>query len=305
VKYYAEYYDLRIDGGKLEYPSPEEILELPKSQSPTDAGKPILRGLPVRRLKVFQRITAATEEELSYILWMSSRTLETRLRAGRLAPAESDRLYRAARVIGEALFHFKNDEKRVQVWLRSPASKDHDVLPIALLGTFGGVELASHYLERAYFETYLWEKTKKEKANEKALYRFYDPLAILSLERSKDIDREIRNGFPYRSYELFRKRTLFSVTEMKKILWVASSTLSKFHSRGRLSGDASDRLYRAAVVYYFVNTMVSYRTEDTQDWLHERSPSLGGCRPIDLMRTEPGVQAVIATACRVLDGMGA
>ena|GEM_PF-1650623 len=289
----------------MEYQSPEEILELPKSQSPTDAGKLILRGLPVRCLKVFQRITAATEEELSYILWMSSRTLKTRLRANRLTPAESDRLYRAARVIGGALFHFKNDEEQVRAWLRSPASKDHDVLPITLLGTFGGVELSSHYLERAYFETYLWEKTKKEKANEKALYRFYDPLAILGLERSKNIDREIRKGFPYRSYALFRKRARFSVTEMTQLLWTSSATLSKFRSRGRLSGDVSDRLYRAAVVYYFVNTMVSYHTEDTQDWLHERIPGLGGCRPIDLMRTEPGAQEVIATACRVLDGMGA
>lgn len=294
-----------MDGGKLEYQSPEEILELPKNQSPTDAGKLILRGLPVRCLKVFQRITAATEEELSHILWMSSRTLKTRLRAGRLTPAESDRLYRAARVIGGALFHCKNDEEQVRAWLRSPASKDHDVLPITLLGTFGGVELSSHYLERAYFETYLWEKTKKEKANEKALYRFYDPLAILSLERSKDIDREIRKGFPYRSYALFRKRTLFSVTEMTQFLWTSSTTLSKFRSRGRLSGDVSDRLYRAAVVYYFVNTMVSYHREDTQDWLRDQIPGLGGRRPIDLMRTEPGVQAVIATACRVLDGMGA
>jgi putative toxin-antitoxin system antitoxin component (TIGR02293 family) len=289
----------------LEYQSPEEILELPKSQSPTDAGKLILRGLPVRCLKVFQRIIGATDEELEFILSISPRTLKTRLRTTRLTPAESDRLYRAARMIGDVLHHFENDEKRVQVWLRSPASKDHPVCPITLLGTFGGVELASHYLERAYFETYLWEKTKKEKANEKALYRFYDPLAILSLVRSKDIDREIRKGFPYRSYALFRKRTIFSVTEMTKLLWTSSATLSKFRSRGRLSGDVSDRLYRTAVVYYFVNTMVSYHTEDTQDWLHERRPSLGGCRPIDLMKTEPGAQAVIATACRVLDGMGA
>jgi putative toxin-antitoxin system antitoxin component (TIGR02293 family) len=289
----------------LDYPSPEEILELPKNQSPVDAGKLILRGLPVRCLKVFQRITAATEEELSYILWISSRTLKTRLRTGRLTPVESDRLYRAARVIGGALFHFNNDEEQVRAWLRSPASKDHDVFPITLLGTFGGVELASHYLERAYFETYLLEKTKKEKANEKALYRYSDPLEILGLKRSKDIDDRIRRGFPYHSYELFRKRTLFMVKEMTEILWISSTTLSKFRSRGRLSGDASDRLYRTAVVYYFVNTMVSYHPEDTQDWLHDRIPGLGGRRPIDLMRTEPSAQAVIATACRVLDGMGA
>jgi putative toxin-antitoxin system antitoxin component (TIGR02293 family) len=287
----------------LSYQSPEEILELPKSRPLADAGKLILRGLPVRCLTVFQRITAATEEELLHILWMSSRTLKTRLRAGRLTPAESDRLYRAARVIGGALFHFKDDEEQVRAWLRSPASKNHHVFPISLLGTFGGVELVGHYLERAYFETYLLEKTKKEKASEKALYGYLDPLAILGLMRSKDIDSEIRRGFPYRAYELFRKRTLFSVTEMTKILWVASSTLSKFHSRGRLSGDASDRLYRCAVVYYFTNTMVSDDAKDTQDWLHDEIPALGSLRPIDLMRTEPGAQAVIATACRVMDGV--
>jgi putative toxin-antitoxin system antitoxin component (TIGR02293 family) len=289
----------------LRYQSPEEVLEFPKKQSLTDSGKLILQGLPVRCLKVFQRITAATEDELSQILWMSSGTLKTRLRTGRLTPVESDRLYRAARVIGGALFHFNNDEEQVRAWLRSPSSKDHDVFPIALLGTFGGVELASHYLERAYFETYLLEKTKKEKASEKALYRYLDPLAILGLVRSKNIDSEIRKGFPYRSYELFRKRTLFLAKEMTEILWISSTTLSKFRSRGRLSGDASDRLYRTAVVYYFVNTMVSYHPEDTQDWLHDEIPALGSLRPIDLMRTESGSHEVIATACRVLDGMGA
>ena len=289
----------------MPYQSPEEVLELPISQSPTDAGKLILRGLPVRCLKVFQRITAATEEELSYILWISSRTLKTRLRASRLTPVESDRLYRAARVIGGALFHFNNDEEQVRAWLRSPASKDHIVLPIALLGTFGGVELASHYLERAYFETYLLEKSHAAEDGKKDPNEYSDPLEILGLKRSKDIDKLIRKGFPYRSYALFRKRALFSVTEMTQLLWTSSATLSKFHSRGRLSGDVSDRLYRTAVVYYFVNTMVSYHPEDTQDWLHDRIPGLGGCRPIDLMRTEPGAQAVIATACRVLDGMGA
>ena len=289
----------------MEYQSPEEVLEFPKTQSPTDAGKLILRGLPVRCLKVFQRITAATEDELSHILWISFRTLKTRLRTGRLTPVESDRLYRAARVIGGALFHFKDDEEQVRAWLQSPASKDHDAFPIALLGTFGGVELASHYLERAYFETYLLEKSHTDKEDKKDPHEYSDPLEILGLKRSKDIDDRIRRGFPYRSYALFRKRALFSVTEMTQLTWTSSTTPSKFRSRGRLSGDVSDRLYRAAVVYFFVNTMLSYHTEDTQDWLHERNPSLGGCRPIELMTTEPGAQAVIATACRVLDGMGA
>jgi putative toxin-antitoxin system antitoxin component (TIGR02293 family) len=289
----------------MPFRSPEELLGMPRRRHKDDSGKQILKGLPVRNLNAFQRITAATEEELIHILWMSPRILKSRMQAGRLMPSESDRLFCAMRIIARALLHFDDNEKRVQAWLRAPASKKHHVPPISLLGTFAGAELAYHYLEGAYFELYLLGKSNPKIKGKRGRFDYPDPLAILGLKRSTDIDDRIRKGFHYHSYELFRMRTLYSVKEMQQILWVSSSTLSKYRTLGRLPGDISDRLYRAAVVFYFVNEMVGYSACSAQEWIHHPAFRLGYRRPIDLLRTDPGSDEVISTACRVIDGIPA
>jgi hypothetical protein len=170
-------------------------------------------------------------------------------------------------------------------------------------GHFWGIGVGLHYLEGAYFETYLQGNHKslyegKLKANE-----YQDPLEILGLRRSLDIDERIRKGFPFRSYELFRKQSLFTVMEMRRILQVSPVTLSKCRKPGRLTGLISDRLYRTSVAFYFVNLMVGYDSPYAQEWFHEATPWLNGCRPIDLLQTDPDTDEVIAATCRVLDGM--
>jgi putative toxin-antitoxin system antitoxin component (TIGR02293 family) len=282
--------------------SPEELLGMLKSRHIGDSGKAILKGLPVRCLNAFQRITAATEEELLHILWMSPEIMKKRVRIGRLTPAESDRLYGAARILESVLIHFDNNEKHAQAWLRAPSSKEHHVPPISLMGTFAGLELTYHYLEGAHFELYLLGKSNPKTKGKRDRFDYPDPLTILGLKRSMDIDDRIRKGFSYRSYELFRKRTQFSVKEIQKILWVSSATLSKCSNSGHLPGDVSDRLYRATVVFFFMNMMVGYDAKDAQEWIHEEVPRLGNRRTIDLLRTDPDVDEVIGIACQALDG---
>ncbi len=283
--------------------TPEEILGMPSVHNIGDSGKRIQKGLPLRSLNVFQRITASTKEEISHILWMSERTYRTRQRTGRLSPDESDRLYGAARILAFVLHHFQNDEKRAKAWLRAPGSPEHQVQPISLMGTFGGLELVYHYLEGAYFETYLKGKNNSSHEGRRKAGEYQDPLEILGLRRSLDIDERIRKGFPFRSYELFRKQSLFTVVEMRRILQVSPVTLSKCRKLGRLTGLISDRLYRTSVAFYFVNLMVGYDSSYAQEWFHEATAWLNGCRPIDLLETDPDTDEVIAAACRVLDGM--
>jgi putative toxin-antitoxin system antitoxin component (TIGR02293 family) len=286
----------------MEVRDPEELLGMPKSRHIGDTGKAILKGLPVRCLNRFQRITAAIDEELSQILWMSPRIMKTRRQTGRLSPAESDRLYGAARLLAWVLWHFGNDEKLAQAWLRAPASKEHHVPPISLMGTFAGLELIYHYLEGSYFEFYLRkEHPKNEGKRDPRDYQ--DPLAIMGLKRTLDIDDQIRRGFPYRCYTLFQKRTLFSTKEMRQILWTSSATLSKSSLSGRLPGDISDRLYRVAVAFFFMNMMVSNNSENAQKLMHSEFPRLGNRRPIDLLKTDPDTDEVIGTVCQVMDGM--
>jgi putative toxin-antitoxin system antitoxin component (TIGR02293 family) len=282
--------------------SPEEILGMPKSRHKGDSGRAIIKGLPIRCLNAFQRITAATEEELLHILWMSPRTFKTGKQSGRLSPAESDRLYGATRILESVLMHFDNNEKHAQAWLRVPASKEHPVPPISLMGTFAGLELTYHYLEGAYFEFYLLGKNNPSNKGKREPTDYPDPLSVLGLKRSMDIDDRIRKGFPYRSYELLRKKSQFSVKEMDKMLWVSSTTLSKCSRSGHLPGDVSNRLYRVAVVFFFMNMLGGYNAGDAQELMHREFPRLGNRRPIDLLHTDPDVDEVIGMACQVLDG---
>jgi putative toxin-antitoxin system antitoxin component (TIGR02293 family) len=284
--------------------TPEEILHMPRSREIGDSGKRILKGLPIRSLNAFQRITAATDEEIQYILWISPGTMKSRIKTGRLTPVESDRLYGAARILESVLIHFDGNEKLAQAWLRAPVSKEHHDPPISLMGTFAGLELIYHYLEGAYFEFYLRGKTNPPNKSKRDSTDYPDPLSILGLKRSMDIDNRIRKGFPYRSYELFRKRSQYSVKEMQKMLWVSSATLSKYSSSGFLPGDISDRLYRAAVAFFFMNMLVGYDAGNAQKWMHKWIPPLGNRRPIDLLKTDPDTDEVIGTVCQVLDGMG-
>jgi putative toxin-antitoxin system antitoxin component (TIGR02293 family) len=74
-------------------------------------------------------------------------------------------------------------------------------------------------------------------------------------------------------------------------------------TEGRLSADASDRLYRAAVIFYFVNLMIGTDARDVNDWMHEENHGLGYFTPMDLLATHPEADEVKAMMCRVLDGM--
>jgi putative toxin-antitoxin system antitoxin component (TIGR02293 family) len=287
----------------MERKSVEDLLGLQRKENHAAPGKWIRKGLSTRCLKNFQNITAASEEEIRQILWLSPELLKARMCEGRLKTAESDRLYRAASFIHTALIHFKGDEGSVRIWLRSPVSGDNPILPITILGTEGGVELAEHFLRGSYFELYLIEGRQSGEKKKEYQEKYTDPLSILGLRRPKNIDDKIRGGFPFRSYELFQKRTLLSAREMHEIIWLSSRAISKFRAESRLSADASDRLYRAAVVFYFVNLMLGLDARETYDWMHYKDPWLGSRRPIDLLGTYPEADEVKAMACRIMDGM--
>jgi putative toxin-antitoxin system antitoxin component (TIGR02293 family) len=286
----------------MESRSPEEILGMSNGRQIGDSGKAILKGLPIRCLSAFQRVTAATDEEIQHILWISPRTMRSRFQTGRLTPAESDRLYGATRILESVLIHFDNNEKHAQAWLRAPASSEHHVPPISLIGTFAGLELVNHYLEDSRFEFYIQGKTISPNKGQRKPTDYPDPLSLLGLKRSMDIDNRIRKGFPHRSYELFRKRSQFSMKEMQEILWVSPATLSKYSNSGFLPGDISDRLYRTAVVFFFMNMMISNNTEKAQELMHREFPRLGNRRPIDLLRTDPDVDEIMGVTFQVLTG---
>ena len=74
-----------------------------------------------------------TAEELGRIVLIAPRTLARRKSEGRLLAEESDRLLRAARILGRAIELFEGDEAAARRWLKTKnrALGDHEPLEVA------------------------------------------------------------------------------------------------------------------------------------------------------------------------------
>jgi putative toxin-antitoxin system antitoxin component (TIGR02293 family) len=103
----------------------------------------VKRGLPFKALEHFQRNTSLPTERLLDWLQMAPRTLTRRKAEGRLLPDESDRLLRAARVLGRALELFEGDRNDAVEWLMASQPALGGVAPIEIAKT----ELGAHEVE--------------------------------------------------------------------------------------------------------------------------------------------------------------
>lgn len=78
-------------------------------------------GLPYEAFERFRLNLGLTAEELAMLVQIKLRTLARRRAKGRLTPEESDRLLRAARVVGRALALFEGNLSAARAWLSAPA----------------------------------------------------------------------------------------------------------------------------------------------------------------------------------------
>ncbi|HEX6084561.1 MAG TPA: antitoxin Xre-like helix-turn-helix domain-containing protein [Thermoanaerobaculia bacterium] len=109
----------------------------------------IEKGLPWKALERFVRNTGLTVEQVAGLLTLPPRTLARRKASGRLAPDESDRLVRAARIYGRALDLFDGEPDAATEWLtgRNPALGG--VPPIDFARTEVGAEEVENVIGRA------------------------------------------------------------------------------------------------------------------------------------------------------------
>lgn len=90
-----------------------------KRFSPAKVVESLEAGLPVRELDELQAVLDVLIEQLAPLLDISKATLHRRRAAGRLEPAESDRLVRFARLAGRAVEVFGSLEE-ARRWLKTP-----------------------------------------------------------------------------------------------------------------------------------------------------------------------------------------
>ena len=89
----------------------------------------IKQGLPYRSLESLRERLRLSVPEAAHVLRMPARTMARRRQSRKLDPVESDRLYRIARVAGQAVSVFGTEEKAT-TWLQRPNRALGGELPI-------------------------------------------------------------------------------------------------------------------------------------------------------------------------------
>ena len=93
------------------------------------------------------RNAGLTLKELAASLDLSPRSLQRRRREGRLAPYESDRLYRFARILALAK-HYHGDGESATRWLKRPNRALGGRRPLDLIDTEIGARAVENVLGR-------------------------------------------------------------------------------------------------------------------------------------------------------------
>ncbi len=125
------------------------------SQHPTTAKliASIQSGLPIAELDALQTLLEVPMEALATKLGISKATLHRRKAEGRLDPAESDRVVRYARLMGQAVKVF-GAEAAARDWLNTPQPGLGGEVPLDFAETEIGAREVENLLGRIEFGVY-------------------------------------------------------------------------------------------------------------------------------------------------------
>jgi putative toxin-antitoxin system antitoxin component (TIGR02293 family) len=116
-------------------------------RTPEELGERVREGLPFDALRAVMDTYEIPREAICAILGLSQRNFPRRQQRRRLAPDESDRLYRLARVLAHADRVFE-DPARSAEWIRTPNAALARRAPLERLDTDIGVQQVDEILGR-------------------------------------------------------------------------------------------------------------------------------------------------------------
>jgi len=108
----------------------------------------IEKGLPFSTIERFIRNSGLSQEDVLDLLQIATRTFMRRKKEGRLSPAESDRLVRAARVFATVLHLFDGDASKAAAWLTDAQRAFRGETPLKMART----EIGAHEVERLIYQ---------------------------------------------------------------------------------------------------------------------------------------------------------
>ena len=115
--------------------------------SPAEVRDRIASGFPYSALEAVGARLGLSALETAGVIQMPSRTLARRRQARKLAVDESDRLYRLARIVAQAVMVL-GTEAKAAAWLRRPNRALGGVPPLQMLDTDVGTRLVEDVLGR-------------------------------------------------------------------------------------------------------------------------------------------------------------
>ena len=116
----------------------------------TDLQTAIREGFPQQVIEEVMEAADLSIKELAACLDLSPRSLQRRRREGRLAPYESDRIYRLARIVALAKSALGNREAATR-WLKRPNRALGGKAPLAVIDTEIGARAVENVLGRIAF----------------------------------------------------------------------------------------------------------------------------------------------------------
>lgn len=128
---------------------------------------------------------------------------------------------------------------------------------------------------------------------------------LLGLETfdSPDVLRAVKKGFPYRTFERFRRNTSLSIERALHLIDLPRRTLTRRKREGRFLPDESDRLLRASRLFGKALALFEGDRDAATEWLTSAQLALGGSVPLDLASTEVGAREVERLVDRLEHGI--
>ena len=117
------------------------------------------------------------------------------------------------------------------------------------------------------------------------------------------IAERIKNGLPYVALEKALKASAFGLSDLKTI-GLPRRSLTHRKSKGALSPDQSDRLFRFMRIYTeALNTFDD--KEKARTWLRRSTKPLGNRTPFEMLATGEGTRLVEQLLGKIAHGIGA
>lgn len=116
-------------------------------------------------------------------------------------------------------------------------------------------------------------------------------------------DNVIEHGFETRVIRTLAEWSALPQSFYLDAVGISKTTLTrKGRARSRLSPSVSDRIFRIARI--MVRAVEVFEDVDiARDWLNRPNQALGGKRPLELLRTDAGTEAVEDVLGRIEDGV--